>query len=427
VTSGEVWHVLAVIGLVLLAGILSCVDAAIARFSPARAEELYEAGRPGSGHLLHVAQDQAPHIAALLLARITVEVGAVVLTTSWVIGRFGNSASVIWPLVIVAALVWFGVVDVSPRTVGRRNADRVALWAAPALALLTRILGPLPALLILLTNVLTPGRGYAEGPFSSESELREAVDLASASELIEDVERKMIHSVFELGDTVTREVMVPRPDVVFIERHKNLRQTMSLFLRSGFSRMPVVEENLDDIVGVAYFKDVAKFNFDHPQAELTTSIDKVMREAHFVPESKPVDEVLTQMQTERQHVTIVVDEYGGTAGLLTIEDILEEIVGEIEDEHDEGSAEVELVKDGLYRVSARFLIDDLDELLGREVLDDDVDSVLGLMAKQMGRVPVPGAVIEAYGVRFEAERAAGRRNQVHTVLVSDSSANKLDA
>ena len=157
--------------------------------------------------------------------------------------------------------------------------------------------------------------------------------------MIESGERAMIHSVFEFGDTIAREVMVPRGDVVYIERYKNLRQTLSLFLRSGFSRVPVIGENLDDIVGFAYLKDVVRRDFEAPEVEFTQRVDEVMRPALYVPESKQVDALLSEMQATRQHIAVVVDEYGGTAGLVTIEDLLEEIVGEITDEYDRDQVE----------------------------------------------------------------------------------------
>ena len=189
---------------------------------------------------------------------------------------------------------------------------------------------------------------------TSETELRELVDIAEASALIEAGERRMIHSVFELGDTTVREVMVPRNDVVFVERHKNLRQTMSLFLRSGFSRVPVIEDNLDHIVGFAYLKDIVRRDFEAPDVEFTQRIDEVMREVYYVPESKPVDALLREMQARSQHLAIVVDEYGGTAGLVTIEDLLEEIVGEITDEYDADEITTENLEDGSVRVSSRY-------------------------------------------------------------------------
>jgi CBS domain containing-hemolysin-like protein len=228
----------------------------------------------------------------------------------------------------------------------------------------------------------------------------------------------MIHSVFELGDTTVREVMVPRNDVIYIERHKNLRQTMSLFLRSGFSRVPVIDDNLDHVVGIAYLKDIVRRDFEAPDVEFTQRIDEMMRPAYFVPESKPIDELLSEMQTRRQHLAIVVDEYGGTAGLVTIEDLLEEIVGEITDEYDQEEIEVEQLEDGSVRVSSRYPVDDLVELFGFDVEEEDVDSVGGLMAKHLGLVPIPGSQVVAHGLRFTAEETAGRRNKIGTVLIT---------
>ncbi len=228
----------------------------------------------------------------------------------------------------------------------------------------------------------------------------------------------MIHSVFEFGDTIVREVMVPRGDVVYIERFKNLRQTMSLFLRSGFSRVPVVDDNLDSVVGIAYLKDIVRRDFEAPDVEFTQRIDEMVRPAFFVPDSKRVDALLSEMQANRQHIAIVVDEYGGTAGLVTIEDLLEEIVGEITDEYDAEQVDVERLSEGSARVSSRYPIDDLDEVFGVDVEEEDVDSVLGLMAKHLGKVPIPGSIVEAHGLRFEAEEATGRRNRIETVLVS---------
>jgi CBS domain containing-hemolysin-like protein len=213
-------------------------------------------------------------------------------------------------------------------------------------------------------------------------------------------------------------VMVPRTDVVFIERNKTLRQAMSLALRSGFSRIPVIGESLDDIIGVAYLKDVTKRVFDRHEAETTERIETVLRPVMYVPDSKPVDELLREMQAARKHVAVVVDEYGGTAGLVTIEDLLEEIVGEITDEYDQAEVEVERLANGSIRVSSRFLVDDLGEVCGVAIEDDDVDTVGGLMAKHLGRVPIAGSVVEAHGLRFEAEGPAGRRNRIGTVLIT---------
>jgi CBS domain containing-hemolysin-like protein len=215
-----------------------------------------------------------------------------------------------------------------------------------------------------------------------------------------------------------REVMVPRTDVVYIERTKTLRQAMSLFLRSGFSRVPVVGEDLDDIVGFAYIKDISKRVFDRQAAQTTEQVESMMRPVFHVPDSKPVDDLLREMQAQRRHIAVVVDEYGGTAGIVTIEDILEEIVGEITDEFDAEEESVEELGDGSRRVPARFPVDDLDEILGVSIEDDEVDSVGGLMAKYLGKVPIPGSTVEVAGLLFTAEEAKGRRNRVGSVLIT---------
>lgn len=410
--------------LVVLAGLFTAIDAALAAFSKARAVELVHEERAGARRLVTLLDDAPPHLNTALLLRLLCEIAAIVLVTLELDRALdGETWASTLAAIGVMLVVSYVVIGVGPRTLGRQHSETVALFSAGPISALTTVLGPLTKLFILLGNAITPGKGFREGPFSSETELREMVDIAEASALIEADERKMIHSVFELGDTTVREVMVPRGDVVYIEHYKNLRQTMSLFLRSGFSRLPVIGENLDDIRGFAYLKDIVRRDFEDPDVELTQHVEEVMRPVAWVPESKPVDAQLREMQAGRTHIAVVVDEYGGTAGLITIEDLLEEIVGEITDEYDEDEIEVEELAhdpDGAasgYRLSSRYPVDDLEDLFGFDVEEEDVDSVGGLMAKHLGRVPIPGSAVEAHGLRFEAEDTAGRRNKIGTVLV----------
>jgi CBS domain containing-hemolysin-like protein len=235
---------------------------------------------------------------------------------------------------------------------------------------------------------------------------------------IEPGEREMVKSVVQLGDTIVRDVMVPRTDMVFIEADKTLQQALSLALRSGFSRLPVVGENTDDIVGIAYMKDIVAWEHEHPDAEAAEKVASIMRPASFVPDSKPVDELLRQMQARRIHVSIVIDEYGGTAGLVTIEDLLEEIVGEITDEYDNEQPPVERLDDGSFRVTARLPVAELEELFGVTISAEDVETVAGLLAHELGRVPISGSTATVSGLRLTAEKnLAGRRNKIGTVLV----------
>lgn len=415
---GNGWLLIAAGVLVFLAGLLAMAEAALASFSRTRAAELVEQDRRGATKLQQLVADPPPALNATLLLRLTAEIAAVVLVAVVCEDFFGPR----WVTFVVAAgvmiVVSYVVIGVAPRTVGRQHAEGVALAMAGSLSTLTRVLSPFSRILIMIGNAITPGKGFRHGPFSTEAELREMVDYAEAGRIIESDERKMIHSVFDLGDTLVREVMVPRPDVLFIEEHKTLRQFQSLALRSGFSRIPVVGAGgLDDVTGIVYLKDVAKRLFDHRDAESVEKVASVARNVLFVPDSKPAGDLLREMQAKRVHIAVVLDEYGGTAGLVTIEDILEEIVGEITDEYDAEKLSPEELPDGTVRVSSRMHIDELGEQFELELSDDDVDTVGGLMAKHLGRVPIPGSEVDVANLHLMAEGAAGRRNQIGTVRV----------
>ncbi|NUU20460.1 MAG: HlyC/CorC family transporter [Streptomycetaceae bacterium] len=424
-SSDEVFRfVVGAVVLVVVAGLFACLEAALARISRPRVEELVRTregrqgpGRRGAERLLTVVRDPARYLNLALLVRVACEVSAAVLVTVVFLDGFDATWQAVLASIGVMVVVSYVVVGVSPRTVGRQHPITVGIAGAPVLIVLARILGPLPPLLILIGNAVTPGKGYREGPFASEAELRAFVDLAEKESLIEDEERKLLHSVLELGDTIVREVMVPRPDMVFIERHKTVRQALRLALRSGYSRIPVIGENEDDVVGIVYLKDLAAHATGDNDSWAHEQVGSAMRQATFVPDSKPADDLLREMQATRTHMVIVVDEYGGTAGLVTIEDILEEIVGEITDEYDQESTPVEELGDGRYRVTARLPVDELGDLFGLELDDEDVETVAGLLAKQLGRVPIPGATAEVEGLRMTADRPSGRRNQVGTIVV----------
>ena len=406
--------------LVVLAGLFAMTDSALNVVSPARANELAREGAPGARALQAVLTDTPRYINLLLLLRLLCELTAttlVALVTATVVGddRY-------WLAAIITAgsmtVVSFVVVGVAPRTIGRQHAYQVARVAAPLVSWLGTALGPLARLLILIGNAVTPGRGYREGPFATTIELRELVDLAEQRGVVEHGEREMIHSVFALGDTIVREVMVPRTEMVWIEAHKTLRQAMILSMRSGFSRIPVVGENVDDVLGIVYLKDLVRRTAGGDPSANETPISQIMREATYVPESKPVDDLLREMQAVRTHMAVVVDEYGGTAGLVTIEDILEEIVGEITDEYDVAERPpVEELPDGAIRVTGRLPIEDLGELFGVELPADEVETVAGLLAQALGRVPIPGASAVVGGLLLIAEGTTGRRNRIDTVLV----------
>lgn len=411
----------------LLAGVFVAIQSALASFSKVRAENHVRDGARGAERLFVLTQDPAPSLNTMLLLGIVFEVTATACVGIVVFAHVPELWERLVGTVLPMVLVGFILLGVAARTLGRQHADALALRTSGLVSGLTTALGWFPQLLILIGNVITPGRGFTDGPFTSEAELRELVDMAEASDLIEAGERRMIHQVFELGDTIVKEVMVPRTEMVWIEGDKTLRQGLSLALRSGFSRIPVVGEDVDDVRGVLYLKDVIRRNYDNPGAQSSETVASLMRPAVFCPDSKPVDALLTEMQLTHSHVVIVVDEFGGTAGLATIEDILEEIVGEIVDEYDSEIPPYVRLGDGRFRVNSRLPVDELGELFGLRVDDDDVDTVLGLMAKELNKVPIPGSVVEWEGIELVAERGSGRRHAIRTVvagLAADAGADR---
>jgi CBS domain containing-hemolysin-like protein len=416
--------------LVPVAGLFAAADAALNSVSRAHVESLVREGRPGARALAKVVADRPRHVNLLLLLRLAAETTATVLVTVEFIQIFATpwvGALVAAGVMVVVSYVFIGV---GPRTLGRQHPYRIGMVLAGLVRALGTLLGPLSRLLIVIGNMVTPGQGFREGPFSSEIELRELVDMASTSGVVDEGERQMIHSVFELGDTFARDVMVPRPDVVWTERDTPVEKVVRLALKSGYSRLPVLGEGIDDIVGVAYLKDLVQAQAERPEVALS----EVMRRAVFVPDSKRVDELLKEMQAARNHMAIVVDEYGGTAGVVTIEDILEEIVGEITDEYDTDEVPAIQEIDGhTRRLSARLPVEDLEELypyagdpdepspLTEALAEADVDTVGGLLAQRLGKVPLPGAEAEVAGLRLRAEggKDARGRLRITSVLVQE--------
>ncbi len=401
--------------LVAVAGVVASLEVALSRVSRVRVEELVRDGRAGSRRLQELVADAPPSLNLLLLLRLTAELAATAIVTAYCLDRLSGSEAVALA-VLIMVVVSYVFIGVAPRTVGRLRAEPVALVGAPIVLALTKVFGPVPRLLIAIGNALTPGKGFREGPFASEAELRDLVDLAQERGVVEESERDMIENVFDLGDTIVREVMVPRTDMVYIEHDKTVRQALNLALRSGFSRVPVIGESTDDVLGVTYLKDLVRA--ERSEGKAGAPVEDVMREPVFVPDSKPVDDLLREMQASLGHIAVVIDEYGGTAGLVTMEDVLEEIVGEIVDEFDQERPPVEQLDPDTVRVTARLPVEDLEELFEVELPHDDVETVGGLLASALGRVPIPGATATVNGVTLVAETAAGRRRRITTVLVS---------
>ena len=424
-------ELLLILFLLFFAGFLAGTESALSNLSRVFIENQSAAKSRGSRALVKFSHDPSRFLNVVLLVRKTAEFGAAALVAQIALNQLRNQREALALTVLIMVVASYVLVGVGPRTLGKQHPERWALPGAFIAVLLARVLSPVTRLLIGIGNAITPGKGFKQGPFSTEAEFRDLVDQARERGFVEEDEHEMIHSVFELGDTLVREVMVPRTEMVFIERDKTLRQALSLALRSGYSRIPVIGEDLDDIIGIAYIKDLAKRSHDHREAEQSERVEELMRPANFVPENKMADELLKEMQSEQIHLAIVVDEYGGTAGLVTIEDILEEIVGEISDEFDDDEDEqLERLSTNKYRARARIHLEDLENELDITFADEDkeaVDTLGGLLGKHIGQVPIPGSEITIGTWRFIAERPIGRRKRVGTVLIENEGSENDDS
>ncbi|MCC2032237.1 hemolysin family protein [Microbacterium allomyrinae] len=401
--------------LLAFGALMASIDAALGVTSRADLAELGAAGRNAA--ILHrIAADPEAHANAVIFIRVLAETTAAVLVTVAFTLLFEN----IWWAMLAAAVLMTGVsyvvVGASPRSVGRLHAKGLLRSAAPVIRGVRIILGPLAHGLVALGTRITPGASRGSS-FASEEQLLSIIDEAAENALIEQDDRELIHSVFDFTDTFVRAVMVPRTDMVTVDASASTRDAMTIFLDNGISRVPVVDDEADDVIGVLYLKDLVQFGFRDESGWRDAPITRITRPAVFVPESMKAESLLQQMKRDAVHVCLVIDEYGGVSGLVTLEDLIEELVGEIADEYDPRADEVTEMEPGHYRVSARLGLDEVGDLFGIELEDEDVDSIGGLLGKALGRVPQPGATAEYAGLVLTGGAARGRGRGISTVFV----------
>jgi CBS domain containing-hemolysin-like protein len=399
------WTELAIVAvLIVVAAVLAATETAITRIGRIRAMRLAEEGGRGARALVRIAENPAPYLNGILLVLLLVQLGGTTLATVVAVRHLHQVGEIV--ATVVMTILLFVFAEVTPKTWAVQRTDRAALLLAPTATALARVIGPIAKFLIRFANVIIPGKGLPQGPFVTEQEIKAMAEVASEEEVIEEEEKELIHSIFEFGDTLVREVMVPRPDLVSAPVDSSMRDVLDLVLRHGYSRIPVYRENLDEIAGIVYAKDLLR----HLHAgKADVPLEKIMREPYFVPETKKIADLLREMQQKRVHIAVVTDEYGSVAGLVTIEDLLEELVGEIADEYDREEPQIEPVDERTYRVNGRLSIDDVNELLDVELPHDEWDTVGGLMYGLLGAVPTQGATVMYDHLEFTAEKVQGRR------------------
>jgi CBS domain containing-hemolysin-like protein len=415
------WGELALVGvLILVAAVLAAAETAISRMNRVRAYRLQEEGRRGAKALVRIAENPAQYLNVTLLLMLMAQLGGTTLATVIAVRQLDQLGE--WVATGAMTLLLFEFAEVTPKTFTLQHTDRVALRLAPIIVAVTVAIGPVARFLIRVANVVMPGKGLPQGPFVTEQEIKAMAEMASEEEVIEEEEKELIHSIFEFGDTLVREVMVPRPDLVAAPADSSMPNVLDLVLRHGYSRIPVYRETVDEIVGVVYAKDLLR----HLHAgKGDVSLEKIMREPYFVPETKKIADLLREMQQKRIHIAIVTDEYGSVAGLVTIEDLLEELVGEIADEYDREEPQIEPVNEWTYRVNGRLSIDEVNELLDVQLPHDEWDTVAGLMYGLLGSVPTQGETVAYDNLEFTAEKVQGRR--IAKVLIRRKRSDEVEA
>lgn len=404
--STSIWMLLAIVLLLVVLVFLAIAEMGLSRMSRHKAQAMAESGSRSGRALAKLAGSPEKFVNPILLVVNICQTVQATLTGIVADRAFGVLGLVIG--ITLNVIVFFVVAESVPKTWAVLHPERAALVTARPVSALVAF-PPLQLIsrgLIGLTNVIIPGKGLKQGPFVSEQELLATVEAAAAEDVIEHEERELIESIIEFGDTVAREIMVPRPDMVMVSAQTTVTEALDLAIEHGYSRVPVFGENRDDVVGIAYSKDLVRAERAGSGASPVGSIG---RPVMFVPETKPVSRLMREMQATKQHMAILVDEYGGIAGIVTLEDCIEELVGDIVDEYDVEDDEVETLPDGEWRVDGAIGIDDLSELIGRELPDEDWDTAGGFVFASLGHVPKVGEAVEFEGFRLTVEEMDGRR------------------
>ncbi len=405
-TTADAWMTFVIVVLLLASVFLSLAETALTRISVSKAQAISEKGGLGSKRILRLVSHPEEFLNVVLLVVLVCQ-----LVQATLVGLVADSLFGAWGLVLatfVNVVVVFVVAEAIPKTWAVQHTERASRLATPIVWWMTRFwpFKLIAKALIGLTNVIIPGKGLKQGPFVSEAEILALADQAVSADVLEEEERELIEQVIEFGDTICREVMVPRPDMLALSNALTVAEVLEAALAAGRSRVPVYGEGIDDVTGIAYVKDLVRASRAGRDA---VAVSRFARRAFFVPETKRISELLAEMKVRKAHMAVVIDEYGGTAGLVTLEDLIEELIGEIVDEFDREDVMVERLPGGHLRVQARMSIDEVSSLVGAEFPEGDWDTIGGLMFHLLGHVPSEGESTTEGEFRLRAEQVKGRR------------------
>ncbi|MEI7622606.1 MAG: hemolysin family protein [Actinomycetes bacterium] len=405
-TTADGWMLVAILILLVLSTFLSLAETALTRMTVSKAQVIAERGGFGSKRIARLVAHPEEFLNVVLLVVLVCQ-----LVQATLVGLVADSLFGAWGLVLatfVNVVVVFVVAEAIPKTWAVQHTESASRIAAPVVWWMTRFwpFRLIARALIGLTNVIIPGKGLKQGPFVSEEEILALADQAVSADILEEGERELIEQVIEFGDTICREVMVPRPDMLAMSDSLSVAEVLDEALAAGRSRVPVFGDGIDDVTGVAYVKDLVRASRSGREG---VPVSRFARRPFFVPETKHISELMSEMKIRKAHMAVVIDEYGGTAGLVTLEDLIEELVGEISDEYDYEDPMVERLPGGVLRVQARMSIDEVSSLVGAELPEGDWDTIGGLMFHLLGHVPFEGESATEGEFRLLAEKVKGRR------------------
>lgn len=409
--------------LLAFSAFFSSVETAFTAINRSKVRKLAEENRKGSKELQKLTEDPHRFLATVLLGNNLVNIMATALATRIFLEWFGSWAVAISTGAMTFLILVFG--EITPKTLAIRHAERVALLFSRVFFFVEMILFPISRVVMFFSQIIVRVVGeerIKSEPFLTEGEIRALIEIGGEEGLIEEEERALIHQIFEFGDTVVREIMVPRLDMISLENKTKIEKALKLALEKGYSRLPVYEGSLENIRGIVYLKDIV---FALSRGEKDKKVGELVRPAYFVPETKKIIELLREMQKNKVHMAIIVDEYGGIAGLVTIEDILEEIVGEIFDEYDVQEVLFQPLKKGKILIDTRISFDEAKELLTLKTFEEEeeeFDTFGGFLYSLFGRIPRKGEKIEYDNWRFEVLRVTGHR--IAKVMAEKVNGNK---
>ena len=397
---GELWQALALLILLSFSAFFSASESALMSLSKIRLRHMVDEKIKGADIINRLIENPSKLLGAILVGNNIVNIGASALATSLAIKRFGSAGAGIATGLMTLLVLIFG--EITPKSLAVQNSEKVALKVSKIISVITVILSPIVTVLMFITNFLIKllgGDPQKQNSFITEEELKTMVDVSHEEGVLEGDEKKMIYNVFEFGESQAKDVMTPRTDMVAVEINATYNEIIDLFKAEQFSRMPVYEDNTDNIVGILYIKDLIFFEGNQDKFDLK----QIIRPPFFTYEFKGTSELFAEMRAKRTPMAIVLDEYGGTAGIVTMEDLVEEIVGDIEDEYDEKEEEIQVIKEDEYIVDGSTRIDFLNEMIGTNIESEDFDSIGGFVIGILGRLPEPGENVEYDHIKFIVE------------------------